>query len=319
MPPHRSTFVLSSTFACLVGGASSTAHAAEPEPPPSDPPPAGGTTESPVPGTDTDEDAGLVPAAKPDPEPAASDEVDTSPDGRPPTQEPPPPSAVDAPATAPEQPPPKFYDYDTPKLERREAFPEPVGSTETARRDRRRALAGGLMVGVGLTAAVVAPIVVLRPRSAITVAVGGGTAVERRTNAGPLVTGSIVSVTGGVVGLLGGRLLSDLGVEPRRAASRRRGLAVVSGVAFGVAGSMFVAGVVDLARGGVLWNEVLGRQSAPEDLDDANVAFRRMSRGLALFGAVLPVAGIGLGLSLGGDAKARVAPTPSGVAVLGRF
>jgi hypothetical protein len=235
---------------------------------------------------------------------------------------PPPPPEDETPlstdSAAPVDPPP-IPAYDRPDLARQDPYPDPINSAQEVVRVRRRAKAGGLLVGAGLAAAVVAPIVIVRPRPAIRPDAGDGTTLNLRTSAGPIIAGSLVSVSGGVLTVLGGRMLSDLGVERARAVRRQHGLAVVSGVAFGVAAGLVVSGVVELARGRVLWNKVLAREFSPEDLGDADDASRRMSRGLALFAAALPLAGLGLGLSLGNDARAKVVPTARGVAVLGRF
>ncbi len=309
-PRTPSTIIL---IPLLVVGSSSIVRATEPDPGPSSPsavddqgnaPTSPEVDERPSESSPTDDEPSTEPS-QPNEDPTLEESFAS-------TEEPEP--------SATETPPPKVYDYDTPDLERRDRYPS-ASSTTTglSSRDLRRARVGGLLVGLGVTAAVVAPIVVLRPRTPITVDVGDGTSLNLDTDGGPLVTGSIVSVVGGVSSVLGGRLLSDLGREALYAPGRRRALNVASGVAFGVASGLLVAGVVDLGRGGALWNAVLEREFAAEDVTDGEQAGRRLSRGLAMLTAVPPMAGLGLGLGLGGDARARVMPSQAGFAVVGRF
>ncbi|MEM7151767.1 MAG: hypothetical protein AAF799_02950 [Myxococcota bacterium] len=253
-------------------------------------------------------------AAEPAPTP---DESSPSPDRTPdessaPTEEP----AEDI----AEPPAPRVYDYDSPDLERRgRSSAAPTATDAQDPLQLRRARLGGILVGVGLTAAVVAPVVVVRPRPAIAVDTGDGTSLALSADGGPLIAGGVVSVVGGVTTIVGGRMLSDLGGDPRHAPRRQRALGIASGVSFGVASGLFVAGVVDMARGGVLWNNVLEREFSPENVVDGEEAGRRITRGIAMLSAALPMAGLGLGLSLGDDARARVVPSGAGVAVVGQF
>jgi len=299
-----STVILVSS---LVFGASSSARAVEPDRDPSSPSALDDEGDAPT-STASDEPSSEASPADDEPSSEASPADDEASSA----------ATEDAEPGPSATPPPKVYDYDTPDLEHREKYPS-VAPTELSVRDANRARAGGLLAGLGITAAVVAPIIVLRPRTPITVDTGDGTSLALDADAGPIVTGAFVSVVGGVSGVIGGRLLSDLGGDPSRAPGRRRALVVASGVAFGVASGLLVAGVVDLARGGVLWSDVLEREMASEDIADGEEAGRRLSRGVAMLTVVPPMAGLGLGLSLGGDARVRVLPSRNGLAMVGRF
>lgn len=302
------SFVISA----LLVGTSSSARAAEPAETPTDPTQASDEAEAPPTGSEPADPAlteAEAPAAAP------TDPAEANNEGEPSPEE----SSEASKAPEPAGPPRPKHDYDTPDLERRERHPAVPAPADASAENVLRARVGAVLFGVGLTSAVVAPVVVLRPHTPIQVEQGEGNGIALATRAAPLIAGGIISVVGGVSGGLGGRILSDLGGDPSRAGARRRGLAVASGLAIGAATGLLAAGVVDLARGGVLWKDVLARPLDADDAADGEEAASRLSRGVALLTMVPPMAGLGLGLSLGHDARARVVPSPTGVAVAGRF
>ncbi len=244
------------------------------------------------------------------------------------------PAAAEAPEPAPTEPEPvlteesapaeldpapelQLRDPDAPKLEPRltHLF-EPEAATRV--RDRRRSTAGGVLVGVGGMLGVAAPLFMLRPVKPFFLDTGrNGTSTKIGHEVGPIVAGVVVGTAGGVLTLLGARILSDVRVEPARVAVRQRALVVSSGVALGMAGGLFVAAAIDAARAGSQWSRVLARDASPEDAIDGEQVAAKASRALALFSAAPSL--LGLGIGLGGGASATVVPTPSGLAMLGRF
>ena len=213
-------------------------------------------------------------------------------------------------------------DPDAPILRRREpryVF-DPGELDEAAqRRATRRGTLAGLVVGMGATLGLAAPIFMLRPAKAFAVAVTDTNGVRIEPNGGALAAGLVTAFASGTLTLIGGRMLADTGVGRSLAARRQRSLHVVSGISLGLACGAFLAAVVDGGRAGAQWQEVLGREASPDDLVDGGEAADKASRALAFFAAVPPLLGFGLGLRLGNDARATVVPTASGIAVLGRF
>jgi hypothetical protein len=227
-----------------------------------------------------------------------------------------------APLPAPVDDEPAPEDPDAPDLQAMTKYWPDFAELDAAtqRRALQRGTVGGLLTGMGLALGVVAPIFVLRPAKAFVVDTGQeGTAVAIATDGRSLAAGLVTGFGGGVLTLLGGHMISDLAVEPARAARRQRSLHVASGIAFGLASGLFVAAVVDAARAGVQWQEVLRREVGPDDLIDGEEVASKASRSLALLSMVPPVLGLGIGLRLGHGAQASVVPTGSGLAVAGRF
>lgn len=228
------------------------------------------------------------------------------------------PSLASEPETPPETPETPLAS-DAPPLERQPVYEfEPDQSTRA--RSARRATAGGVLLGVGATLGLAAPIFMLRPVKPFFLDTGtNGTSTKIGTEGGPIAAGLIVGFAGGVFTAVGARLCSDLLVEPSRVTSRRRVLHISSGLAFGVATGLLVGAAIDGVRAGVQWNTVLGRAASPDDAIDGQEVASKASRSLALFSVVPALLGIGIGLRGGEGARVAAVPTGSGMAIAGRF
>lgn len=197
---------------------------------------------------------------------------------------------------------------------------ERLNDARARKRQVRDARTAGLLLGVGTTLGLAAPLVMMRPLKPLVLdSDTAGTSIAPLANAGPIAGGFVLGLSGGVMNLLGGNRLSDLEVESGSSDRRRRGLNVASGIAFGGAAALTTAAAIDFVRGGVQWNEVSNRSFSPDDFVDGEQAMDKLSRGLALLSAVPPLLGLGIGLRLGHGAQVSVAPTTAGFVMSGRF